>query len=77
MMRQVWRVVVLLALSGVSLQLYFAGRIALMGVLDPQSTTFQRSEIWRLATDRGQVLWSQSWRPSARTTQTRLRRVEP
>ena len=33
----------------VALQLFFVGRIALMAVVDPQSTAFQRSEAWRLA----------------------------
>ena len=58
----------LLLLSVLALQLYFALRIALMIVVDPQSTTFQRSEIWRLATERQQVLWSQSWRAYAQTS---------
>ena len=56
----------LLLISLLSMQLYFVGRIALMAVLDPQSTTFQRSEMWRLLTERGQVLWSQQWMPYGR-----------
>lgn len=47
----------------VALQLALVLRIALMAWLDPQSTTFQRSEIWRLATDKHQVAWSQTWVP--------------
>ncbi len=62
-MRNVWRIVVLIVLGGLSLQLYFLARIALMTVVDPQSTTFQRSEVFRLARDKHQVLWSQEWRP--------------
>jgi len=62
-MRAVQRICVLLILSGLSLQLYFAGRIALMRVLAPQSTTFQRSEMARLLREDGQILWSQTWRP--------------
>ncbi|MDO9002182.1 MAG: transglycosylase domain-containing protein [Aquabacterium sp.] len=62
-MRNVWRIVVLIVLGGLSLQLYFLARIALMTVVDPQSTTFQRSEVFRLARDNHQVLWSQEWRP--------------
>ena len=58
----------LLLLSVLALQLYFALRITQMIVVDPQSTTFQRSEIWRLATERQQVLWSQSWRAYAQTS---------
>jgi hypothetical protein len=40
-------------LAAVLLQLFFVGRIALMAVVDPQSTSFQRSEAWRLATEKG------------------------
>ncbi|RZL00981.1 MAG: monofunctional biosynthetic peptidoglycan transglycosylase [Rubrivivax sp.] len=63
MVRSAWRLFVLILLGGIALQLYFVARIALMTVLDPQSTTFQRSEIVRLARDKHQVLWSQEWRP--------------
>ena len=45
----------------VALQLFFVGRIALMTVVDPQSTAFQRSEAWRLAGS-GSWRWSQQWR---------------
>jgi monofunctional biosynthetic peptidoglycan transglycosylase len=60
-LRHALRLVALLALCTLSLQMVFAGRIALMNVLDPQSTTFQRSEAWRLLVDKHQVLWSQQW----------------
>ncbi|WP_088285466.1 monofunctional biosynthetic peptidoglycan transglycosylase [Ideonella sp. A 288] len=59
--RQTLRVLALLALCTVSLQVYFVGRIALMAVVDPGSTTFQRSEIWRLLTEKHQVAWGQEW----------------
>ena len=59
------RLAALLLLSGLALQLFFVARIALMIVVDPQSTSFQRSEIWRLAVDRHAVPWSQQWRPYA------------
>ena len=39
-----------LALSALALQLYFLARIALMAVVDPQSTSLQRSEAFRLLT---------------------------
>ena len=65
MMRSAWkallRLATLLVLSTIALQLYFLARIALMVVVDPQSTTFQRSEAWRLLVDKGQILWSQQW----------------
>ena len=59
--RSLWRLGVLLLLSVLALQLYFLARVALMIVVAPQSTTFQRSEIWRLATEQYEVLWSQDW----------------
>ena len=52
---------VLLVLSVLSLQLFFLGRIALMRVFDPQSTTFQRSEMARLLRTQGHIAWSQDW----------------
>ena len=73
--RTAGRFAALVLLSALALQLAFALRIALMGVIDPQSTSFQRSEIWRLATDRGQVLWSQSWRPYGRISDALKRAV--
>jgi monofunctional biosynthetic peptidoglycan transglycosylase len=73
--RAAGRFAALVLLSALALQLVFALRIALMGVIDPQSTSFQRSEIWRLATDRGQVLWSQSWRPYGRLSDALKRAV--
>jgi monofunctional glycosyltransferase len=51
----------LLLLCAVSLQLVFALRIGVMAVLAPQSTSFQRSEVWRLLVDKGQVAWDQQW----------------
>jgi monofunctional biosynthetic peptidoglycan transglycosylase len=55
------RLVLLLLVSTVALQIVFAGRIALMNLLAPQSTTFQRSEVWRLLVDKHQLAWSQDW----------------
>jgi len=55
------RLVVLLLLSVLALQLYFLARVALMTVVDPQSTSFQRSEAWRIATEKHALLWSQQW----------------
>jgi monofunctional glycosyltransferase len=55
------RVAALIALSVLALQLYFFARIALMVIVNPQSTTFQRSEITRLVSETQQVLWAQEW----------------
>lgn len=59
--RHLLRVLTLVLLSALSLQLYFMLRIALMNVVDPQSTTFQRSEAWRLLSQQHQIRWSQQW----------------
>lgn len=60
------RLLALLALCAAALQLAFAARIALMGVVDPQSTAFQRSEAWRLLVDKQHIAWSQRWVDDAR-----------
>lgn len=62
--RQAGRLLVLLLLCGLALQLYFVARVALMALLDPASTTFQRSEAWRLLRTPG-AGWSQQWVPYA------------
>ncbi len=45
----------------VALQLFFVGRIACMAILNPESTTFQRSEAWRIGTEKGALPWRQQW----------------
>lgn len=66
----VWRVVLRLLglglLALVCLQLYFVARIALMNMVDPASTTFQRSEAARIVGSQGQLAWSQEWVPMSR-----------
>ena len=58
-----WLGLVLLAL--VALQLFFVLRIAAMAAIDPESTTFQRSEAWSLLSTTGRVPWRQQWVPYA------------
>lgn len=60
------RLLALGLLAFVALQLHFATRVALMTVVDPASTSFQRSEAWRLLTTQGRILWSQTWVDDAR-----------
>lgn len=69
-MRTALRALLLIALTALGLELFFVARIAALAVLDPASTSFQRSEMWRLASLRGapQVLtqglpWHQQWVP--------------
>ena len=56
-----WRIVALTAVSFVGLQFYFLLRVGMMGFVDPQSTSFQRSEAWRLLVHKGVIAWSQQW----------------
>lgn len=34
-----------------------------MLVIDPQSTAFERSEAWRVTTEKGSLRWRQQWTP--------------
>lgn len=61
MVRQLLRIVALLVIALLALQLGFGLRIAAMAVIDPQSTAFQRSEAWRLLTEKGRIDWSRQW----------------
>ena len=48
-MRALARWIGCLIVAGIALELFFIVRIAAMAAIDPQSTTFQRSEMWRIA----------------------------
>ena len=65
----------LLAIGAVALQIWFALRIALMIAIDPQSTAFQRSEMWRLATETHRIAWAQDWRAAPAIAGTLKRAV--
>ncbi len=65
-MKPVLRWLGLLAVAFLALQLFFVGRIAMMAWVDPQSTAFQRSEAWRIATQRGTLRWREQWQPYAK-----------
>jgi len=60
-MKSLWRWIWLCALALVALQLYFVGRIAAMALVAPQSTAFERSEAWRVTTEKGELRWRQQW----------------
>ncbi|MDD0840028.1 transglycosylase domain-containing protein [Curvibacter sp. HBC61] len=56
-----WLLLLVLALLG--LQLFFVVRIAALAVLDPASTSFQRSEALRIQQETGHLRWRQQWVP--------------
>lgn len=60
-LRLILRLLVLVLAAVLVLQLYFAGRILAMRWIDPESTAFQRSEVWRVTTTTGQLRWRQEW----------------
>ena len=62
-MKALLRLLLLVFLAGLSLQLYFVGRIALMAVVDPESTAFERSAVYSVATTTGSLKWRQQWVP--------------
>ena len=62
-MKALFRWLLLVLVAALSLQLFFLARIALMATVDPQSTSFQRSEAWRIASEKHSLRWAQQWRP--------------
>lgn len=73
--RELVRWAALVVVAFVALQLYFAGRIALMAWVDPQSSSFERSEAWRLSTETGHLRWHQEWVPYAQLSDNLKRAV--
>nr|WP_315238906.1 transglycosylase domain-containing protein [uncultured Albidiferax sp.] len=75
-MRPLLRWLVLVVFAALALQLFFVGRIALMLVVDPQSTAFERSEAWRLLTSPDKSLrWKQEWVPYSQISDNLKRAV--
>lgn len=60
-MKSLLRWIGICMLAAVALELALLLRIALMAWIDPQSTTFQRSEIWRVAQTQHALPWAQEW----------------
>jgi monofunctional biosynthetic peptidoglycan transglycosylase len=60
-MKSVLRWIALSAMALLALQFYFILRIAAMAAMAPQSTSFERSEAWRIANSRGSLAWRQDW----------------
>ena len=60
-MKALSRLLVLLLFAGLALQIYFVSRIALMAVLNPESSAFQRSEAYLIAKNTGALKWRQQW----------------
>jgi monofunctional biosynthetic peptidoglycan transglycosylase len=74
-MKAVLRWVALLVLAFLALQVFFVARVAVMALIDPESTTFQRSEAWRIARDRDRLRWRQQWVPYSQISDNLKRAV--
>lgn len=74
-MRALGRWLLLLVVAALGLQLFFILRIALMAVVDPQSTTFERSEAWRISQKPTGLRWRQRWVPYAQISDNLKRAV--
>ena len=64
-MKALLRLLLLALLAGLALQLYFVARIALMAVVNPESTAFERSEAYLAAKNMSVQKWRQQWVPYA------------
>lgn len=60
-MKALARACVLLLCAAVLLQLFFVLRIGLWVYVDPESTTFQRSQAWQLKDQPQGLQWQQQW----------------
>jgi monofunctional biosynthetic peptidoglycan transglycosylase len=67
-MRPLLRWLGLALLATLALQIFFIARIALMAWVDPESTSFQRSEIWAQLHDGHGLRWRQQWTPYAQVS---------
>lgn len=60
-MKKLFRILGLFTVSLLALQLFFLAKVIAMHVISPESTSFQRSEIWRIVTRQGELPWRQEW----------------
>jgi len=74
-LRHAGRLVGMLAVATLALQLFVLLRIVLMTVVAPESTTFQRSEIWRIVREKHQQPWLQDSVPGSRISDNLRRAV--
>jgi monofunctional biosynthetic peptidoglycan transglycosylase len=58
-----WLLLVLVAWF--ALQIFFLARITIMARVAPESTSFERSEAWRIVSTKERLRWRQDWVPYA------------
>ena len=75
-MKALARWLLLVVVGFLGLQLFFVLRIATMALIAPESTSFQRSEAWRIAQEgKNGLRWRQEWVPYARISDNLKRAV--
>ena len=62
----VMRWLLFVCIAWLGLQFFFLARIAVMTRVAPESTSFERSEAWRIATSKDKLRWRQDWVPYAK-----------
>ena len=60
-MKAFGRLLLMVLCAALLLQLFFVARIAVMAWIEPESTTYQRSEIWQLVRSDSSLRWQQKW----------------
>jgi monofunctional glycosyltransferase len=76
MMRMILRWIALFLVAGLALQLFFVARVVVMIWVNPQSTAFERSEIWQIAAVSDKpFVWKQRWLPYAQISDHMKRAV--
>ena len=74
-MKAALRWIALALLAGAALEAFFIARIALAATMDPESTTFQRSEAYRIYAQKGTLPWRHEWVPYERISDNLKRAV--
>lgn len=74
-MKSALRVFGLLLLAVLALQLYFVIRVAVMAIMAPESTSFERSQAWQIVSEKGRLPWQQQWVPYAQISDNLKRAV--
>ena len=65
-MKRGLKLLLLVLAAGLVLQLFFALRILSMRWIDPESTSFQRSQVWLVWQRHRAIAWAQEWVPISR-----------
>lgn len=68
-----WLLLLLVAFMG--LQFFFLVRIAVMARVAPESTAFERSEAWRIVSQKDKLRWGQDWVPYTQLSENLKRAV--